>query len=101
MWNKLASAGQSYLVVGIVVELELVNEESPHAHWYLATFVFDMRQRNGDCLLDQIAHPIREIVGTRHGRIGKAEELLEGSLKMVLTHPIQTGGSALGETFRC
>ena len=67
MSDELATAHMPYLVVGVIVELELVNEESPYTHWNLATFIFDMRQRDWDCFLDQVAHAVREIVGTRHG----------------------------------
>ncbi|KAG9859364.1 hypothetical protein KCU98_g88, partial [Aureobasidium melanogenum] len=64
-----------YLVVGVIVELELVNEESPYTHWNLATFIFDMRQRDWDCFLDQVAHA------------------------MILAHPVQAWCSTLGKTF--
>ena len=67
MSDRLKSAQMSYLVVGVIVELELINEESPHTHWHLATFIFDMRQRDRDRFLDQVAHAVREIVGARHG----------------------------------
>lgn len=56
----------SYLVVGVVIELELVNEEPPHTHWNFTTLIFNMRQRNWNRFLNQVAHAVREIVGTRH-----------------------------------
>ena len=53
--NTAVQTNKTYFVVGVVIELELVNEEPPHAHRHLSPLVSDASHCLWDGTLNKVA----------------------------------------------
>jgi len=89
----------AYLIVGIIIELQLVKEELLHFNGSFASSISNDRHGLHNCTADLIEPEVREVIRPGHRRVLKAEELLKSFLKMIETYEIEVGRRTVDQSF--